>query len=377
MSCSSPPPTLLLGPTGSGKSNAILSLAQKSPLHIICGDALQLFKGLSILTAQPSDVDKKQVPHALYEHLPPHAPLYDAARFVTICQKTIHTVEKQGQLPIVVGGTGFYLKALLEGLPDMPAVSSDILENLENTPTADLWKQLMECDPCAAEKLNPHDRQRLLRALSLNLETQKPLSYWHQRSKTRPTFAFRVIVLLPEPEILKQHITLRFQKMWKEGVIDEVVHFANTYLQNNETTAQSAHVSKPLEPFSFAPLKPSSPSPSSSPKEKESFFDLHTALTLKTKGLKEALIQQKGLFKAWPAITRALGFTEIVAAHKGLLSYHDAQQIMLTRTLQYAKRQRTWIRHQVTPQHVFTSATDLEKSNILSRNARNKQLKRT
>ncbi|MGB1229851.1 MAG: tRNA (adenosine(37)-N6)-dimethylallyltransferase MiaA [Holosporaceae bacterium] len=327
---------IILGPTASGKSEAALHLAKHANGTVICADAIQLFKGLPLLMAQPSKNDDSLAPHQLYGHFEQNAPSCSAALFRKLALQAIQEARQKGMTPLLVGGTGFYIKSLLHGLSDIPSVPDALMQQLMRDETSALYACLHEKDPASAKRLNPFDRQRVMRALSVILATGKPLSYWQQKKRAQPetTITFHTTVINPPPDVLKARIEKRCDLMFAQGLMDEVAHFRDHFLQ------RLPH--------------PTSPA----------FIQDKHARQMKTSAIRSLLETQLGYNPKWPAATRALGFYELLLALEDAISLSAAKALVLQRTLQYAKRQRTWIRHQVTADHAFDSVDAFKQHHL-------------
>ena len=222
----------LLGPTASGKSSLAFWLAQEIPeIEIISMDSAQIYRGMNIGTAKPTAAECAQVPHHLIDILDP-AESYSAARFVQDAQKAAEHIRARGKIPIIVGGTMLYFKALSEGLDDLPTVPAEIRAQIAQAASAAGWpalhQQLTRIDPETARRLNPNDAQRISRALELYRHTGESMTTLIARSVARGTRQpaserLRVVGLLPEDRAwLHQRIGSRFEQMLAEGFLDEV-----------------------------------------------------------------------------------------------------------------------------------------------------------
>lgn len=289
---------IVCGPTGSGKSSLALAIAAMFNGVIINADSLQLFKGLDILTAQPSAEDLKKCPHKLYGVLGPNDRC-TAARFRDIAFREIDQTFGSGKLPIIVGGTGFYLKSLSEGLSPIPEVPGEIRSaaialhlKLKNK---DFHKLLSEKDPDMAAKLNQNDTQRMIRAWEVLQATGKSLSYWQKLPLDGPPdyLSFRHLLLSPPREILYRNCDSRFDKMLEQGALDEVRRF-DEKMQSGEIVQSSP-------------------------------------------------------------LTKALGFSELQLYLHGAMALDDAVEQSKTQTRNYAKRQVTWFLHQIRPELTLES----------------------
>ena len=214
---------LIAGPTASGKSALAIALAHERNGVIINADAMQVYRELRILTARPSDEDEAQVPHRLYGHVA-GGNAYSVARWLADAAGEIEAVWRSGRVPVIVGGTGLYFKALEQGLADIPLIPPDITAKWRLA-RGDLHAELAKRDQGAAARLNPNDRQRIIRALEVFEGTGQPLDYWQRAAQSRAMLAgTRVerIFLNPERRTLHARADERFVRMVKEGGVEEV-----------------------------------------------------------------------------------------------------------------------------------------------------------
>jgi len=213
-------PIIVAGPTGVGKSLFAVELATRLDGEIIGGDAYQVYSGLEILTAQPGPELRSRVPHHLIGFLPVSEP-FDAARFRDIAQEKIAEVSARGRLPIVVGGSGMYLKALTHGLADIPAPNEALRAELSALSLGDLLRRLDEVDPSARQDIDCQNPRRVIRALEICLQTGRPLSgvrrQWSQSSTD-----FRGIFLIRDRQDLSHRIEENVRQMFHRGVVEEV-----------------------------------------------------------------------------------------------------------------------------------------------------------
>jgi tRNA dimethylallyltransferase len=237
---------LLAGPTTSGKSALALALAEKLGGTIINADSMQVYRDLRIITARPSPADEARVPHLLYGHVDA-AENYSVGRWCVDAQDAIAETRKTGRLPILVGGTGLYFKALTQGLAAVPPIPAGVRASVRDRLAADgvapLYAELRERDPATAQRLMPGDRSRITRALEVVLATGRSLSDWHgegmphSASKTRvnalmPIDAARAVKLFLDVERseLYRRIEARFDTMLESGALDEVKMLAQRQL---------------------------------------------------------------------------------------------------------------------------------------------------
>jgi len=224
---SQPPTWILAGPTACGKTAAALALAREVDLEIISVDSALIYRGMDIGTAKPSAEELAQVPHHLIDILDP-TESYSAARFVQDTHRLIGEIRARGRTPLLVGGTMLYIKALLEGLDEMPPADPAIRVMLDAQMaargSAALHADLAEVDPITAARLAPGDTQRIQRALEVWHSTGRPLSAFHTRSGEQPPAHDAILVSLEPTDRtwLHQRIALRFEQMMAAGFIDEV-----------------------------------------------------------------------------------------------------------------------------------------------------------
>ena len=221
------PVILVVGPTASGKSTLALVLAEKFGGTIINADSMQVYKDLQILTARPNKTALNLAPHKLYGFLSIDQRC-SAGRWRRLALSSISAAHDHDRLPIVVGGTGLYLRALTEGLHALPEVPLNIRKELNERTRADgignLYNELVQSDPETAAMLNPNDRQRIVRAMEVFLHSGKGLSKWRQGATDNNTEKLRFfsIQMTPPRDSLYEIINARFEKMLQEGARDEV-----------------------------------------------------------------------------------------------------------------------------------------------------------
>jgi tRNA dimethylallyltransferase len=277
---------LIAGPTASGKSALALELAQKTGGVVINADSMQVYRDLRVITARPTPEEEATVPHRLYGHVDA-AMNFSAGHWVADAAAALAEVRSQNRLPIFVGGSGLYFKALTRGLsavpPIPPAIREGVRSRLERDGVEALHAELAQRDPHSAERLKSRDRTRIARALEVVEATGRSLTDWHREGlpPLLPSGAFYALFLAPDRDRLYARIDARFDAMLKAGALEEV-------------TALSARHLDPLLP------------------------------AMKAHGV--------------PALIRYLG---------GEITREAAAEIGRANTRQYAKRQFTWFRHQL------------------------------
>lgn len=273
-------PIIIAGSTACGKSDISEQLCDALNGVIINADSLQIYKGLPKLTAQPSLQEGR---HFLYSHFEPWDKC-EVVRWLLLVEEAIRNAEQQGKHPIIVGGTGFYIKVLTEGIAPIPYVSEEVLAKAESLTQRHgiqfLYDELKNKTPNLSEHIKPTDVQRVMRYWSVLMETGKSLQEWYQLQQPKERNVVKVLCLR-DRDILYQRINQRFFYMWKNGIVDEVQVFRTTY-QNIENNYAA----------------------------------------------------------------KAIGFHEVEAYLQGAYTEANAIELAQTKTRQYAKRQLTWFRHQ-------------------------------
>ena len=217
---------LIAGPTASGKSALGIRLAQALDGVVVNADSMQVYRDLRVLTARPTPAEETLVPHRLYGHVDA-AVNFSVGRYVADATALLEEL-KGRKLPIFVGGTGLYFKALTEGLSDIPPVPEEVREAVrresDGLETPELHRLLMERDPETGRTLRPSDRLRVQRALELFAATGRPLVSFHGARQPGPLASVPVVKLFlaPEREELRQRIDARFLAMMEGGALEEV-----------------------------------------------------------------------------------------------------------------------------------------------------------
>jgi len=218
---------LIAGPTASGKSALALALAEALGGTIINADSMQVYRDLRIITARPTAQEEARVPHLLYGHVDA-AENYSVGRWCVDVSAALAAVERAGRLPVVVGGSGLYFKALTRGLaavpPIPPQIRAAVRERLEREGIAALYADLGARDAATARRLMPRDRARVTRALEVVLATGRSLTHWHAEGMKPALDAAAAVKLFLDVERaeLYRHIDGRFDAMLASGALDEV-----------------------------------------------------------------------------------------------------------------------------------------------------------
>ncbi|HVM38252.1 MAG TPA: tRNA (adenosine(37)-N6)-dimethylallyltransferase MiaA [Sphingomicrobium sp.] len=278
---SSPPVALIAGPTASGKSALALALASRSDGVIVNADSAQIYSDLPVLSAAPTAEECARAEHRLYGVRDGSEPC-SAADWAAMARAEIARAHRAGRLPVLVGGTGLYLRTLLDGIAPVPAIDPEIRAAIRAGPVEENRARLAKLDPAAAERLGPADTSRIARALEVVQSTGRTLAQWQARSEggLAGHVALRPLVLLPPRDWLYARCDRRFEQMMDGGAIAEV----ETLLSRN--------------------LDPALP------------------------------------------VMRAIGVREIAAFVRGETSREQALAAGRQATRRYAKRQYTWFVHQ-------------------------------
>ncbi|HQI53114.1 MAG TPA: tRNA (adenosine(37)-N6)-dimethylallyltransferase MiaA [Candidatus Cloacimonas acidaminovorans] len=225
------------GATASGKSALAIALAEALNTEIISADSRQVYRYLDIGTAKVTKEEQKRVKHHLIDIINPDE-TYNAGAFVKDASLIIEKLHSEGKIPVICGGTGLYIKALLKGLFFLPPLPQEIRQNLKQRlkeeGLAALYAELKSLDPLFADKISENDTQRILRGLEVAIGTGIPLSeHWQKQKSSCKYNAFRILIDIPRPE-LYQRINQRIEKMLAQGLLAEIENlFALGYDENS------------------------------------------------------------------------------------------------------------------------------------------------
>jgi tRNA dimethylallyltransferase len=227
----------VVGPTASGKSALCVSLAKRFGGEIVACDSTQLYRGFDIGTAKPSQAERRGVPHHLLDVLGPTEEA-TAGGYRQIALAVLEDLRRRGRLPIFTVGTGLYLRALLDGLANLPQRSEELRERLRASaaghPPGHLHRVLRRMDRAAPQKIAANDEQKLIRAIEICILARKPLTEVHQTGRT-PLQGWRAlkIGLMPPREALYGRIHARTEEMLSRGWMEEVLHLLATGAPEN------------------------------------------------------------------------------------------------------------------------------------------------
>lgn len=221
------PVLLLTGPTGAGKTDWAIRLAESAPVEIVSVDSALVYRGLDIGTAKPSPEVRARIPHHLID-ICDAAESYSAGRFVSDALASIRAIHARGRAPLLVGGTMLYVRSLLDGLAELPQARPELRRELDARAARAGWPalhaELARLDPAAAARIAANDAQRIQRALEVCLATGQPISEL-QRTTASPLAPFSVRYWMlnpPDRAVLHQRLTRRLEAMMAGGFLDEV-----------------------------------------------------------------------------------------------------------------------------------------------------------
>ncbi|HET8816608.1 MAG TPA: tRNA (adenosine(37)-N6)-dimethylallyltransferase MiaA [Pseudidiomarina sp.] len=221
----------LYGPTAAGKTGLAIALTKRLPCDIISVDSALIYRGMDIGTAKPTAAELAQAPHRLINICDP-AQSYSAAEFARDARREIESIIKAGRIPLLVGGTMLYFKALLEGMSKLPSANPELRVRLQRRldveGAAALHRELQQIDPVSAERIHPHDPQRLLRALEVYHDTGQSLTALTQERHGALTHPVLQLAVAPQHRAtLHERIEQRFRVMVEHGLIAEVESLRN------------------------------------------------------------------------------------------------------------------------------------------------------
>jgi tRNA dimethylallyltransferase len=276
-------PIFVVGPTGVGKSEAALLLAEQIGGELISVDSMQVYRGLDIGTAKPTAEERARVPHHLID-MAEITERFNAAQFVEHAQTAARGIQERKQVPIFCGGTGLYFKAYLEGLGAGPGSDPEVRAALERTPLADLLHELAGRDPVTFRTIDRQNPRRVIRALEVIRLTGKPFSLqrapWDKSPQPSASGPPKCFGLARAPDDLRRRIDARVDAMFARGLVTETERLLERGLANNRTAMQ------------------------------------------------------------------ALGYRQVAAHLRGEYTLEQTIALVKTRTRQFAKRQMTWFRRQ-------------------------------
>jgi tRNA dimethylallyltransferase len=281
---------IVAGPTASGKTAKAIEIARAENGIVINCDSMQIYDGLALLTAQPDTQERSEAEHKLYGVLHPDE-ICSAGSWREMVLPLIEETIDAGKTPIICGGNGMYIKALMDGLSPIPQVPDEIrqqaIQKQIELGNPAFHAELMKRDPASAERFHPSHTARLVRAWEVLEATGKSLTEWQKETRSGPPehWEFEIHTIIPEREILRARCDARFLKMMECGAVDEVKEFSQK-IENGEINAETP-------------------------------------------------------------LTKALGYKPLLGFIKGKISKEEAIDQAQTETRQYAKRQVTWFKNQL------------------------------
>ncbi len=277
---------VVLGPTASGKSDLAIELALKYDGIIINADASQVYKGIPIISAAPNDDDISKAEHKLYGIFAPQE-RGSVSEWLKLATAEIRKTWQINKLPIVVGGTGFYIESLINGISPIPQTSDEVrkkvVDILEKEGLQAVFAKLQEVDEIGAKMVNPNDTTRVRRALEIFWDTKKSIAEWFDKPLVRPLpeARFSVTAILPKLKDLEEKCSVRFDQMLERGALQEVENLLKAGIDENMP------------------------------------------------------------------VMKAIGVAELGAYLQGKISLDEAVNLAKLHTRQYAKRQLTWFRNRL------------------------------
>jgi tRNA dimethylallyltransferase len=239
------------GPTASGKSAVGVALAQQLGGEILSLDSMAVYRGMDLGTAKPTEAMRRQVPHHLIDLATPEED-FSVAAYLQAAHRTVAEVVQRGRVPIFVGGTPLYLKALVRGFDSGPPADwpfrRAVEEDLQRHGSEALWERLRQVDPLSAHRLHPRDTRRIIRALEVNHLTGQPLSHRQMQADPLATAEQCHVLALRWPRpILHQRIEARVDGMFAAGLVDEVRGLLQRYGQLGRTASQAVGYREVIE----------------------------------------------------------------------------------------------------------------------------------
>ena len=239
---------LIYGPTASGKSDFAIQLAKKTQGEIVNADSMQIYKDLKILTARPNKKDFKKIKHHLYGFQKSNKD-FSVGDWLKIVVKKIKEIKKRKKVPILVGGTGLYFKALTEGLIEIPLIPSKFRNKIRSLHKSigqeKFYKKLLRLDPLILGKINSTDTQRSIRAYEVKLYTKKSVIEWYKNTKSnfKKNEFLKIYIDYPRIELIKK-INLRTKLMMDIGAISEVKKFLKLRISKNKSISKAIGVAE-------------------------------------------------------------------------------------------------------------------------------------
>jgi tRNA dimethylallyltransferase len=338
---------IISGPTASGKSALALKLAETKNISIVNADALQIYQGLPILSAQPKISDCQTVKHFLYSYLQPQQNS-SVAIWLQLVKSAVQDIIAQKKLPVLVGGSGMYISKLTEGISEIPEIEPHFKEEArrfyEEYGADSLRKKITAL---SGEAPNYNDKQRLIRAYEVLKQTGKSIIWWQFQplKKIFLDMEFIHVNIAPERKILYENCNRRFEKMLQNGALQEVTRLLEQGIGNeNEDKTVTEIKTKTAEKIK-SEIGSSLNNNSQIANQKNFSGQIYNEQISNSHILGGQI--------SGGQITKTLGFYEIRDFLQHKISYEKMTEIATQKTRNYAKRQLTWFRHQLPQKHVF------------------------
>ena len=239
---------LISGPTASGKSSFAIKLSKKINGEIINADSMQVYKQLKILSARPDKSNYKKIKHHLYGFQDVNKN-FSTGNWLQLAVKKINEIQKRKKIPILVGGTGLYFKALTDGLvkiPNIPLMIRNQIRDMQSKIGQDkFYKKLLKLDPISKNKINSTDTHRSIRAYEVKLHTNKSIHEWYKNTKSnfQKKDFYKIYIDFPRTELIER-INLRSKKMIKNGAIYEVKKFIKLKVRNDRSVNKAIGINE-------------------------------------------------------------------------------------------------------------------------------------
>jgi tRNA dimethylallyltransferase len=233
---------VLVGPTGIGKTKVAQALAKKLSAEIIHADSRQIYRYMDICTAKPGFAERKQIKHHLIDVVNPDQ-CFSAGLFRNLALTAIEEILAKGKIPVVEGGTGLYIRALMDGLFSGPGADHTYRKQLKALAGKQdndyLYRELTRVDPISAARLHPKDEIRIIRALEIYHQTGQPASYWHTKPSPASLYEYKIYGLNCPREQLYERINRRVERMFEAGLLEEVKHLLDMGYKKEMNSMQS------------------------------------------------------------------------------------------------------------------------------------------
>ena len=304
------PPLVIVGPTASGKSDVALELARRAraavpakPVELVSVDSMQVYRGMDIGTAKPTLAEQAEVPHHLIDLVEP-SERFTVVDYATAFETARADIEARGAVPLLVGGTGLYLRAVIDGLtppPEFPDIAAKLEAEAQATAegTVTLHRRLAELDPLAAARMEPTNLRRVVRALSVCIGTGRPFSSFGPGLTSYASVSYRIVGIEIDRDTLDQRIARRYRQQMESGFLEEVRRLM------------------------FAPV-PHEPELAADMPERSSNAPAHSTASLSR------------------TAAQALGYKELRAHLAGEYTLDEALEVAIARTRRFARRQQRW-----------------------------------